>query len=115
MSVGVCRSLGPHGATPQGVLLTLGAAASLSQSDQESRAGSRHVRQVEEIHSATGQASSCGLLVIVFQEPTKPFVASDGTRMLLAVMGRRHEDHIALTLMWTFLVKMRHVCCECTA
>jgi hypothetical protein len=35
--------------------------------------------------------------------------------MLLAVMGRRHEDHIALPLMWTFLVKMRHVFGEGTA
>src|SRR5262249_39091629 len=58
---------------------------------------------------------SCSLLVVVFQEPTKPFVASDGTRMLLAVMSRRHEDHIALHLMGTFLVKMRRVFSECTA
>ena len=55
---------------------------------------------------------SCSLPVIVFHESAQPFVASEGTTMLQAVTGHRHEDHIAFALGWTFLVKMRDVFCE---
>jgi hypothetical protein len=46
--------------------------------------------------------NSCGLAVVVLEQPTKPFSASYWPFSLLACVGRRKQDHVVFTLMRAF-------------
>ncbi len=56
-----------------------------------------------------GPKNSCGLAVVVFEQPAQPLLTLDG---LLTIIGRlihRERDHVADALMRMFFVKMRCV------
>jgi hypothetical protein len=46
--------------------------------------------------------------MVVLKQPTEPFPAVNGS-LPLRTVGRRHQDHIALALMWTFFMIMGDV------
>ena len=43
--------------------------------------------------------NSCGLAVVVLEQPAEPFLALYWPFRLLVCVGRRKQDHVALTLM----------------
>src|SRR5919106_1026932 len=57
----------------------------------------------------TGRLVGVLCLGVIFQQPTQPLAASDGTVPLCIVVWQGHQSHLALPLMRAFLVKMRHV------
>jgi hypothetical protein len=50
--------------------------------------------------------------VVVLQESTEPLLAVYRLITSLAGLSKRHEHHIAFSLVGTFLVKMCHVFCK---
>jgi len=50
--------------------------------------------------------------VVVFQESAKPLATANRAIIPLAVIDGRHERHMALALMPTFLMIMGFVMCE---
>ncbi len=59
-----------------------------------------------------GSKCSCSLAVIVFQESAKPLATANRAIIPLAVVDGRHEHHIILALMPTFLLIMGFVMFE---
>src|SRR5215470_2031393 len=55
---------------------------------------------------------SCGLLLIVFQQPAQPLTALHRVLTSCSLANRRQEHHIALALMIPLVMVMRHVFME---
>ncbi len=53
--------------------------------------------------------NSCGLAMVVLEQPAEPFSASYWPFGLLVCMNRRKQDHIAFTLMRAFFMRMHHI------
>jgi hypothetical protein len=49
---------------------------------------------------------SCGVTVVVFQQPTELLMTMDRAIALLPMVGCRHQYDIAFALVWAFLVIM---------
>jgi hypothetical protein len=61
---------------------------------------------------AMASNASCGLTVVVLEEPTKPLVTVCRPLMSLVWMGGRKQDDVALALVWALSVKMGHIFLE---
>jgi ABC-type sulfate transport system permease component len=52
---------------------------------------------------------SCGLAVVVLEQPTKPLPAAKATLSALRVAGRWEQDDVALALMIALVMIMLHI------
>lgn len=59
-----------------------------------------------------GSKYACSLAVVVSQESTEPLATANRAITPLAVIDGRHEHHIVLALMPTFLLIMGFAMCE---
>src|SRR5882724_4372762 len=59
--------------------------------------------------------NSCGLVLIIFQQPSKPFATLNGTFTLCILADCRKEQHVALALMIPLVMKMLHILRQCMA
>src|SRR5262249_20692848 len=59
-----------------------------------------------------GSKNSCGFTLVVFEEDPKPFTTPNQACALCVPADRRKEQHIALALMISLVMKMGHVLCQ---
>src|SRR5712692_9110673 len=59
--------------------------------------------------------NSCGLALVVFQQPAKPLTTLQWACTYRVLADRRKEQDIALALMIPLVVKMRHILRQCVA
>jgi len=53
-----------------------------------------------------GSKNSCGLAVVVLEQPAEPFATLNRAFTLLVLAGRRKEHDVALPLVWAFFMVM---------
>ena len=59
-----------------------------------------------------GSKHLCGLTRVVFQEPPEPFTTLDRPLALRVLTERRKEQHVALALVISLMMIMRHILCQ---
>jgi hypothetical protein len=59
--------------------------------------------------------NSCGLALIIFQQPPKPFTTLHRAFTLCVVADWRKEQHVALALMIALVMKVFHILRRCMA
>lgn len=61
---------------------------------------------------AMGSKASCGLAVVVLEQPTKPLMTVCRALMSLVWAAGRKQDDVAPALVWALSVKMGHIFLE---